>query len=220
MTEAQDTARPEAEDTAWPEATERLRDDPAFGPLVERVGPVTLRPRRGDPFQSLAAAIVYQQLAGAAARTIHGRFVDALAGDVRPETVLAAPEASLRAAGLSGAKLAAIRDLAHKAASGAVPLRGLGDLEDEEIVHRLTAVRGVGPWTAQMFLLFDLRRPDVWPTGDLGVRNGLGRVLGWSTPPTPVQAELIGTGYRPWRSAVAWYCWRAVDVLTPDGAAR
>ncbi|HSH46138.1 MAG TPA: hypothetical protein VK966_09795, partial [Longimicrobiales bacterium] len=74
----------------------------------------------------------------------------------------------------------------------------------------------IGPWTAEMFLLFDLQRPDVWPTGDLGVRNGLGRVLGWDAAPTPGEAALIGTGYRPWRSAVAWYCWRAVDVLTPD----
>lgn len=201
--------------TAWPEATERLRHDPAFGPLVERVGPVRLRPRRGAPFESLAAAIVYQQLAGAAALTIHGRFVAAVGGDVTPGTVLAASEESLRGAGLSRAKLNAIRDLAAKSASGEVPLDDLDRLGNHEVVERLTRVKGIGPWTAEMFLLFDLRRPDVWPVGDLGVRNGLGRVLGRETPPSPAEMALIGTGYRPWRSAVAWYCWRALETITP-----
>lgn len=214
------TLPPMADDReiAWPEATERLRHDPAFGPLVDRVGPVTLREPRGDAFQSLAAAIVYQQLAGAAALTIHGRFVDALGGTVTPERVLATPEETLRGAGLSRAKLAAIRDLAAKSRDGTLPLDRLDSLEDVEVVERLTVVRGIGPWTAEMFLLFDLRRPDVWPTGDLGVRNGLGRVLGWEAAPTPAETALVGTGYRPWRSAVAWYCWRAVEVITPGEA--
>lgn len=198
----------------WPEATERLRGDPAFGPLIERVGPVRLRPRRGTPFASLTASIVYQQLAGKAALTIHGRVVDALDGEVTPERVLAAPEDALRGAGLSRAKLAAIRDLALKSRSGEVPLDDLDSLDDEAVVERLTRVRGIGPWTAQMHLLFDLRRPDVWPVGDLGVRSGLGKVLGMSDPPTPGDTDLIGVGYRPWRSAVAWYCWQAVDTLT------
>lgn len=205
---------------AWPEATERLRSDPAFGPLVERVGPVRLRPSRGSAFQSLAAAIVYQQLAGAAALTIHGRFVDAVHGDVTPESVLATPPEELRAAGLSAAKLNAIRDLARKALEGDVPLEGLSAMPDQDVVSHLTRVKGIGPWTAEMFLLFDLRRPDIWPTGDLGVRNGLGRVLGWEAAPKPAEMALIGTGYRPWRSAVAWYCWRAVDVLTPETAGQ
>lgn len=199
------------ETAAWPEATERLLTDPAFGPLVGRVGPVRLRPPRGTPFASLAAAIIYQQLAGKAALTIHGRFVDALGGEVVPATVLAAPDEALRGAGLSGAKLAAVRDLAAKTRSGEVPLDDLAALEDEAVVELLTRVRGVGPWTAQMYLLFDLRRPDVWPVGDLGVRNGLGRVLGLDRPPSPEETRWAGIGYRPWRSAVAWYCWRAVD---------
>jgi 3-methyladenine DNA glycosylase/8-oxoguanine DNA glycosylase len=235
----------QADHTVWPEATARLLDDPAFGPLVERVGPVRLRPPRGAPFASLAAAIIYQQLAGAAALTIHRRFVQAVtgageqAGDVagdtatdgsgrRPsdgvptagtgitaEAVLSTPEEALRAAGLSRAKLAAIRDLAEKNRSGEVPLRDLADLDDHAVIERLTRVRGIGPWTAHMFLLFDLRRPDVWPTGDLGVRAGLGTILGLAEPPTPAEAGWIGTGYRPWRSAVAWYCWRANDTVTP-----
>jgi DNA-3-methyladenine glycosylase II len=175
------------------------------------VGPVRLRKERGDAFASLAAAIVYQQLAGRAAQTIHGRFVDALGGDVRPGTVLATSDDRLRGAGLSRSKLASIRDLAEKVAGGIVPLEDLVELDDHAVVERLTVVRGVGRWTAEMFLLFDLRRPDVWPVGDLGVRAGLGRVLGWDAPPTPRETELVGVGYRPWRSAVAWYCWRALE---------
>jgi 3-methyladenine DNA glycosylase/8-oxoguanine DNA glycosylase len=195
----------------WPEATERLRTDPRFGPLIERVGPVQLRPPRGDRFQSLAAAIVFQQLAGKAALTIHKRFVEALGGDVRPETVLAAREAKLKGAGLSGNKMAAIKDLAAQVHKGVVPLDDIHTLDDESVVERLTMVRGVGRWTAEMFLIFDLHRPDVWPVGDLGVRAGLGKVMGWDSAPTPRETELIGTGYRPWRSAAAWYCWRAVE---------
>lgn len=202
----------------WPQAVERLRTDPAFGPLVQRVGPVRLRPRRGDAFQSLAAAIVFQQLAGKAALTIHGRFVAALDGEVTSGRVLAAPEERLRAAGLSANKLAAIRDLAAKTANGGLDLDVLGSLDDAEVIARLTSVRGIGSWTAHMFLLFDLHRPDVWPTGDLGVRAGLARVLGLSEPPAPRDMEWVGVGYRPWRSAVAWYCWRAVEVVPPDAA--
>jgi DNA-3-methyladenine glycosylase II len=202
----------DAKETVWAAATRRLIDDPAFGPLVARVGPVRLRASRGTPFASLAASIIYQQLAGRAAQTIHGRFSAALNGEVTAERVLATADEPLRAAGLSAAKLAAIRDLAGQSASGAVPLDDLHTLGDAEVVERLIRVRGVGAWTAQMFLMFDLYRPDVWPTGDLGVRNGLGRVLGLAEAPSPREMEWIGTGYRPWRSAVAWYCWRALEA--------
>jgi DNA-3-methyladenine glycosylase II len=196
-------------EVVWPEATARLLEDPAFGPLVERVGPVRLRAPR-DPFAALVSAIVYQQLAGKAATTIHGRVVQAVGGHVRPAAILATPDDLLLGAGLSRNKLAAIRDLATKAASGEVSLDGWADLDDTEVVERLVRVRGVGQWTAHMFLLFDLRRPDVWPIGDLGVRAGLGRVLGLAASLSPPETALIGTGYRPWRSAVAWYCWRAL----------
>lgn len=206
-------------DIVWPEATARLREDPAFGPLVERVGPVRLRPSRGTPFAALAAAIIYQQLAGRAALTIHGRFVEVVGGAVTPEAVSSASDEALRGAGLSGAKLAAIRDLAGKSRSGEVPLDDLDTLDDGAVVDRLIRVRGIGPWTARMHLLFELRRPDVWPVGDLGVRNGLGKVLGVARAPSPQEAEWAGLGYRPWRSAVAWYCWRAVDIPTVGSAA-
>lgn len=201
-----------SEEIAWPEATERLLGDPAFRPVVEEVGPVRLRPPRGTPFESLAAAIIYQQLAGRAARTIHGRFVQALDGVVRPETVLEAGDEPLRGAGLSRAKLAAVRDLAEKTIAGEVLLDTLGERSDGEVVESLTRVRGIGPWTAQMYLMFDLRRPDIWPVADLGVRAGMGRILGLDVAPSVEALGWIGVGYRPWRSAVAWYCWQAVDV--------
>jgi DNA-3-methyladenine glycosylase II len=197
--------------TVWKEATRRLRSDPAFGPVVRRVGPVRLAADRGEPFAALAQAIIYQQLAGRAAATIHGRFVAALGGRVTPRRVLATDDVVLRAAGLSAGKLASVRDLAAHFASRRLDLGNAEELSDEEIVARLTRVRGVGPWTAQMFLLFDLQRPDVWPTGDLGVRNGMGRVLGLEQAPGVREMEWIGVGYRPFRSAVAWYCWRALE---------
>jgi len=206
----------ESSEALWLEATERLQSDPMFGPLVTRVGPVRLRARREDPFRALTASIIYQQLAGKAAATIHGRFVAALDDDVTPKRVLAVPDESLRAVGLSANKIAAIRDLARRTAAGELGLDRIHELPDEDVVARLTRVRGIGAWTAHMFLLFELRRPDVWPTGDLGVRNGMARVLGLSGPPSPAVLEWIGVGYRPWRSAVAWYCWRAVDTAVPE----
>lgn len=203
-------------EVVWEEASLRLHSDPGFGPLVREVGPVRLRARRGDPFQSLAASIIYQQLAGKAAASIHGRFEALFGGEVTPERVLALPEPQLRSAGLSGAKAAAILDLSRRVVNQDLDLDALTDLPEQSVVDRLVSVRGIGRWTAEMYLLFDLRRPDVWPTGDLGVRNGLGRVLGMPSAPTPKEAELIGIGYRPWRSALAWYCWRAVDMRTPE----
>lgn len=199
---------------AWPEATERMLLDPAFGPLVRQVGPVRLRAGGETPFAALVRAIVHQQLAGAAAATIHSRFRDALEGIVTPEAAVSLGVEPMRAAGLSGAKAASVLDLAQRVATGDLDLDALDALPDADVVARLTTVRGIGPWTAQMFLLFDLRRPDVWPIGDFGVRNGLGRVLGVGAMPSPREAEWIGVGYRPWRSALAWYCWRAVEVDT------
>lgn len=192
------------------EAYAALSEDPAFGPWVTRIGPPRLGRVAGEPFPYLARAIVYQQLAGAAAATIHGRFVKALEGKVTPRAILRAPEDDLRAAGLSRGKLAAVRDLAAKA-----PKLGLDDLpalEDEEVLRRLTSVRGIGPWTAHMFMMFALRRPDVWPVGDLGVRQGFARIHGLGEAPKEKEMIPLGEAYRPWRSAAAWYCWRALET--------
>jgi len=201
--------------TPWDEGHRALLRDPHFRFLVKQVGPPVLRPPRSSVFSSLAAAIVYQQLAGKAAMTIHGRFVRVLEGRVTPDEVLAADPERLRSAGLSRGKLAAILDLASKATDGTVPLRGLSRLPDAEVVARLTRVRGIGPWTAEMFLMFHLHRPDVWPVGDLGVRNGWARIHGHAAPPDSRELQAAADHLRPWRSAAAWYCWRAVEVLTP-----
>jgi DNA-3-methyladenine glycosylase II len=195
-----------------------VRADPAFLRTVETTGGMELRPESESPFAALLSAIVFQQLAGAAARSIHGRVVTVLGGEVEPERVLAAEPEALRAAGLSANKLAAIIDLAAKFVDGTVPVDDLDSLSDDEIVERLVTVRGVGRWTAEMFLIFQLHRPDIWPVDDLGVRNGWGRIHGLSAPPTPKELAPLGDPLRPYRSTAAWYCWRAV-VAVPIVAA-
>lgn len=199
----------------WAKSYERLLADPAFRPLVKRVGPVSLQRKAPDAFAFLVRAITYQQLAGKAAMTIHHRVVSALGGTVTPMGVQKASEEDLRAAGLSGGKRASIRELAERVANGSLVLGDLADLSDREIVDRLVQVRGIGRWTAEMLLIFHLCRPDVWPVGDLGVRTGAARIFGWREAPSPREMELIGLGYRPWRSATAWYCWRAMERPTP-----
>jgi DNA-3-methyladenine glycosylase II len=195
-------------------AAERLASrDQVLAGLIAAAGPIRIVRRTGSHFAGLVEAILYQQLAGAAARAIHRRLVIALDDDVRPETLLALSDETLRAAGLSANKARSLRELATKVLEGTVILspRGLSRQSDEEIVARLSTVRGIGPWTAQMFLIFRLRRLDVWPTGDLGVRQGYG--LAWNVPmPTARELEPLGEPYRPYRTVVAWYCWRAVEL--------
>ena len=172
--------------------------DPVLARLIEAAGPIRLTRSTGSHFAGLVQAIVYQQLAGAAARAIHGRLVAALDGRVEPEAVLALSDETLRAVGLSANKARSLRDLATKVLDGTVILspRGLSRESDEEVVARLSSVRGIGPWTAQMFLIFRLRRLDVWPVGDFGVRQGYG--LAWNVPmPTASELEPLGDPYRP-----------------------
>ena len=181
--------------------------------LVAEAGPPRVRPPAESHFGALVRAIVYQQLAGAAAAAIHGRLIAALGDEVTPERVLALPAELLRAAGLSANKTASLQDLASKVLDGTVVLdpAGLRTESDDEVVTRLSSVRGIGKWTAEMFLMFQLRRLDVWPTGDLGVRKGFG--LAWGIPtPTAKQLDPLGDPYRPYRSVVAWYCWRAAEL--------
>src|SRR5580704_7739658 len=188
-----------------------VKADPAFRRVVETSEPMDVRPEARSAFESLLSAIVYQQLAGAAARAIHGRLVAVLGGEpVAPEAVLAANPETMRAAGLSGNKLAAIIDLATKFVDGTVPTDDLDGMSDDEIVARLVTVRGVGRWTAEMFLLFQLHRPDVWPVDDLGVRNGWPRIHAMAAPTTAKALQILGESLRPYRSTAAWYCWRAV----------
>ena len=199
---------------SYPAAAAILAErDPVLRRLVAEAGPPRVRPPTESHFEALVRAIVYQQLAGAAAAAIHGRLIAALGGEVIPERVLALPAESLRAAGLSANKTASLQDLACKVLDGTVVLdpAGLRAESDDEVVARLSAVRGIGKWTAEMFLMFQLRRLDVWPTGDLGVRKGFG--LAWGIPtPTAKQLDPLGDPYRPYRSVVAWYCWRAAEL--------
>jgi DNA-3-methyladenine glycosylase II len=168
------------------------------------------------PFDALAESIAYQQLSGKAAATIFGR-VRALYPKRRwldPKQLLATPDETLRAAGLSRAKIAALKDLAAKTIDGTVPSgRALLRMTDDEIITRLTAVRGIGRWTVEMLLLFDLGRPDVWPVDDYGVRKGFAKTFGRRKLPTPKQLMKFGEKWRPFRSVAAWYFWRALDQV-------
>jgi 3-methyladenine DNA glycosylase/8-oxoguanine DNA glycosylase len=173
------------------------------------------RPRRSH-FAQLARMICYQQLAGRAAAAIHGRFEALFDGPPTPEAVLALPIEKLRSAGLSNAKATSIRDLAEKVDAGLVELDRVARLSDDKVVSELILVRGIGVWTAHMFLMFQMGRLDVWPTLDFGVRSGFARMFGLDPMPTPKQLEPLGDPYHPYRSLVAWYCWQAVDTVTPD----
>ncbi len=187
--------------------------DPVLRRLVAEAGPARVRPPQETHFAALVRAIVYQQLAGAAASAIHGRLIAALDGAITPQRLLSLSAEALRSAGLSRNKTASLLDLAAKVLDGTVVLdpAGLRAESDPEVVDRLSTVRGIGKWTAEMFLMFQLRRLDVWPTGDLGVRKGYG--LAWGIPmPTAAELDPLGEQFRPYRSVAAWYCWRAAEL--------
>ena len=192
--------------------------DPALGRVVALAGPLPLEVRPGEPYEALFRSILYQQLSGKAAATIHGRLL-ALLGDRAhdPEALLALPDEAIRGAGVSGPKMAGLRSLAAHTRDGTVPTRVVLDtLPDDEVVARLLHVRGVGRWTVEMLLLFTLGRPDVWPVDDLGVAKGYARVHGLAERPRPKALAALGDPYRPYRSAAAWYLWRATEL--PEGA--
>ena len=190
--------------------------DPRFAALIARARPfdVVAQPLV-RPFDSLAESIAYQQLSGKAAATIFGR-VRALYPKRKwldPKLVLATKDETLRACGLSRSKTAALKDLAAKTLDGTVPSgRALARMSDEEIIERLTAVRGIGRWTVEMLLLFELGRLDVWPVADYGVQKGFAKTFGRKKLPTQKQFLKIGEKWRPYRSVAAWYFWRALDV--------
>jgi DNA-3-methyladenine glycosylase II len=181
--------------------------------LIKAAGPVMLRDTLDDSFAALVRSIMYQQLAGAAAATIHGRFLKLFADGLSPAAVLALPEGAMRSAGLSGSKAAAVADLALKVGDGTVPLDDVDSQSDDDLVARLVQVRGIGRWTAEMFLMFQLQRLDVWPVDDYGVRKGWSLAHKLNEPLTPRALEPEGDRFRPYRSIAAWYCWRAVDTV-------
>jgi DNA-3-methyladenine glycosylase II len=166
-----------------------------------------------DGFSALVRSIMYQQLAGAAASAILGRFMKLFAEGLNPGAVLALPAGAMRSAGVSGPKEAAITDLARKVADGTVPLGDVDSLSDDELKARLVQVRGIGPWTAEMFLMFQLRRLDVWPVDDYGVRKGWTLIHRKRDVIKPKALLAEGEKFRPYRTIVAWYCWRAVENI-------
>jgi DNA-3-methyladenine glycosylase II len=193
--------------------------DPVMARLIEAVGPYGLVPKAADaPFRHLARAITYQQLNGIAAGTIFRRLVALFHPDdpdafPTPAQLLEVPPERLRAIGYSGAKVAALKDLSAKALDGTVPdTATLLPLDDDAIVERLTAVRGIGRWTVEMMLMFQLGRPDVLPIDDFGVRNGFRLAYGLRRMPAPRALAHFGTRWAPQRSAAAWYLWRACDL--------
>jgi len=180
--------------------------------FIRRAGPLDPWHGQGDHFAALARSIVFQQLAGRAATAIHGRVLEAVGGRMTPEAILTATPETLRSAGLSANKSAALLDLATRSVDGTVPFEGIETLHDEEIIERLSAVRGIGRWTAEMFLLFELGRPDVWPVDDFGVRNGWSLIYGLPEMIKPRDLQAAGERFRPYRSLVALYCWHAVHL--------
>jgi len=200
------------------------RNDPVMAALVAAVGPYRLRVQPcASPFRHLGEAIIAQQISSAAARTITARVVALAAereqrdGFPTPDAILALPDAMLRGAGLSANKVLALRDLAEKTQAGTVPdSDALPDLDDETLIEPLTAVRGIGRWTVQMMLMFQLGRTDVLPAADFGVRNGFRIAYRRRTLPTAGELLAYGERWAPWRSAAAWYLWRAVDLHRAD----
>lgn len=189
------------------------RADPTFAAVIARVGPCRFEPRaEGTHFEAVARAIVYQQLSGKAAGTIHGRF-HALYGDraPAPAELLATSDEALRAAGLSRQKIGYLRDLAARVDAGDVPLADIEALGDEAIVDALTRVKGVGRWTAQMFLMFRLGRPDVLPDLDLGVQKAIQLAYRLPAMPKPADVLRIGAPWAPHRTVASWYLWRLLD---------
>jgi DNA-3-methyladenine glycosylase II len=187
--------------------------DPTLSAIIESVG--ACRIEYGDPsFPSLAEAIVYQQLNGKAAVTIFNRFADLAGRPITPQGILKLTELQMRSAGLSKQKLSYIRSLAELTQGGELDFSRLPDMPDDEVIAHLTEVRGVGTWTAQMFLMFSLRRPDVLPTGDYGIQMAIRKHYRKRKMPKPAEMEKIAKAWSPYRTFACWYLWRSLDITT------
>jgi DNA-3-methyladenine glycosylase II len=186
------------------------RSDPVMGEIINRVGDYRIE-FRAPEFESLVRSIVYQQLSGRVASVIFGRLAKAAGGKLTPENILKLRPARMRAQGLSAQKTAYIRDLARHTRDGHVVFHELDGLADEEVIERLTKVKGIGVWTAHMFLIFALRRTDVLPTGDLGIRAAIRKAYGLSDLPKPEEIESLAERWRPYCTVASWYLWRSLD---------
>jgi DNA-3-methyladenine glycosylase II len=200
------------------EAVAYLRElDPVLRGLIDRIGPLRIQ-IRSDPYASMLRTILFQQLAGAAANAIQKRWL-ALYGDEEkvptPEQLLETTDEEFRAAGVSRQKAGYMRDLALHVSDGRLAFSTLPAMSDEEVVKTLTAVKGLGEWSAHMFLMFHLGRPDILPIGDLGVRNGMKITYGLEATPTPAKAREIGAPWAPFRTAASWYMWRVQETIAP-----
>jgi DNA-3-methyladenine glycosylase II len=193
--------------------THLKRSDPAMAEVIARVGPCRFEPRaEGTHFDALVRAIVYQQLSGKAAATIHGRLHGLYGGRApRPAEVLDTPDEDLRSVGLSRQKLGYLKSLAEHVDTGSLPLDAVEELDDDDVMEALVAVKGVGRWTAQMFLMFRLGRPDVFPELDLGVQKAVQRMHGLDALPAPKRTAEAGEAWRPYRTLAAWYLWRSLE---------
>lgn len=193
---------------------ELARADPRLAAIIERVGPCRLRLSwRSHYFRALVEAIIYQQLSGKAAATILARFRSLYPSHrfPTPEEILRTPVRRLRAAGLSRQKISYLRDLARRSAEGSFPLPRLAALPDEQVIAHLTEIKGIGRWTAEMFLIFCLGRPDVLSPGDLGIRKAVQKAYSYKSLPSPATVERHGQRWRPYRSVACWYLWASVD---------
>jgi DNA-3-methyladenine glycosylase II len=185
--------------------------DPVLASIIERVGPYAMQYREPG-FHTLVRSIVYQQLSGKAASTIFNRLLEAAKADpVTPEAILKLRPQKMRKLGLSQQKVKYIRELSRMTRDGEVQFERLGAFEDTEVIAHLTRVKGVGVWTVHMFLMFALRRPDVLPVGDLGVRMAMKKAYGLTELPTPSEMEKIAASWRPWSSVASWYMWRSLE---------
>jgi DNA-3-methyladenine glycosylase II len=192
------------------------RRDAVLRPIIRQVGPCGLR-KRGAPYAYLVRSVLYQQLAGSAARAIEGRFHASYGGRVPPPEILSRARADrLRRLGLSRQKAAAVKAIGQAFADGTVPARRLGSLPDEEVIALVTQIRGVGEWTAHMLLMSSLGRLDVLPVGDYGVRKAARDLYGLDDLPKPDELTALAEGWRPYRSVASWYLWRATEIVTPD----
>jgi len=191
-----------------------MRRDPVLAAIIRQHGACELGAARErfDHFAMLARAIVFQQLSTRAATTIHTRLLACLPGGAMTPVALAViDEAQFRAAGISRQKSGYLRDLAAKVNSGLVPLDAVDELTDDEVIAALTAIKGIGRWTAEMFLIFRLQRPDVLPVGDLGIQNAIQRAYGLRKKPTPERMRKLAAAWQPYRSIACWYLWRSLD---------
>jgi DNA-3-methyladenine glycosylase II len=186
------------------------KSDPVLRALVERVGPCRIE-HREPSFDTVVRSIVYQQLSGKVAAVIFGRLMAAVKGQLTPRRVLRLPHERMRALGLSNQKATYIRDLAERTKSGEVDFAALPGMSDEQVIESLTRVKGIGVWTAQMFLIFGLKRLDVLPVGDLGVRAAIKRAYGLADLPKPLDIEELARAWRPYCSVASWYLWRSLD---------